>query len=127
MTDDLLKELSNRHDVVRLTVSDTEGLVIASMRGKAPAAVESDAETGDDLWAATNAQFASSVTQHLKDLTLSAPREMAIHGTRDSLLFAWLSVGWLMARVSRGADWPTLWESVRKVQREFASLTGGSV
>lgn len=125
MTEDLLKDLAARPDVVRVAVSDIEGLVVAAVRGRAPASMPSDSDVDDDLWTASAAQFISSTTQHLKDLTLSRPKEMAIHGTADSLLFAWVSIGWLIARVSPGADWPRLWATVRKVQSEFATLTGG--
>ena len=125
MIEDTLEILAHRPDIVRVTISDREGLLIAGMRGQAAPGIASDTDVEDELWTASSAQFITNVTQHLKDLTISKPLEMAVHGTADSLLFAWLNVGWLMARVTPTADWPALWTIVRRIQGEFETLTGG--
>jgi predicted regulator of Ras-like GTPase activity (Roadblock/LC7/MglB family) len=124
MIEDMLATIAERTDVVRLAVSDQEGLLIASLCGKAVAGDPADCEVGDDLWSASTAQFAAGATAHLKDLTLARPLEMVIHGTKDTLLFAWLNVGWLVARVTTEADLPSLWKGLRKFQNEFNTLTG---
>jgi|SaaInl4_150m_RNA_FD_contig_71_53065_length_1629_multi_2_in_0_out_0_2 predicted regulator of Ras-like GTPase activity (Roadblock/LC7/MglB family) len=124
MIEEMLARIAGRSDVVRVVVSDQEGLLIASLNGKAVAGDPADSEVGDDLWSASTAQFAGETTTHLKDLTLARPLEMAIHGTKDTLLFAWLNVGWLVARVTIEADLPSIWVGVRRFQNEFNTLTG---
>jgi len=124
MIEDTLNLLAQRPDVVRVAISDKEGLLIAGASGQAAPGLASDSEVEDDLWTASSAQFLTNVSQHLKDLTISKPLEMAVHGTADSLLFAWLNVGWLIARVTPTADWPALWTLVRRIQGEFETLTG---
>jgi len=126
MIEHIIDNLAQRRDVVRVAVSDREGLLIASLPGSVRAGTPTDAEITDDLWNAFIAQFASNVSLHLKNLTLSRPLEMVIHGTADDLLIVWLNVGWLIARVTSTADWPTLWTTVRTIRNEFDALTGES-
>lgn len=127
MIEDIIDKLAERPDVVRLVVSDREGLLIASARGSAAPGTPRDGELTDDLWNAYIAQFAANMALHLKNITLSRPLEMVIHGTADDLLIVWLNVGWLIARVTSAADWPTLWTVVRGVRDEFDILTGEPV
>ena len=127
MVEDIIQRLTDHPSVVRVMVSDREGLMIAAQQGSAAAGSPVDTDVPDDLWNAYMAQFASNVTAHLKSLTLSRPLEMAVHGTTDDMMVVWLSVGWLIARVQPDADWPTLWSLVQDIRREFDALTGEPV
>ena len=127
MVEDIIRRLAEHPSVVRVMVSDREGLLIAVQIGPAAAGSTADADVADDLWNAYMAQFASNVSTHLKNLTLSRPLEMAVHGTADDMMVVWLSVGWLIARVKSDADWPTLWSIVQDIRREFDTLTGEPV
>lgn len=124
MIEEIIRALAERSDVVRATVSDREGLLIASQRGLAVAGTATDAQLSDDLWNAYVAQFAANMSMHLKSITLSRPLEMVIHGSADDLVIVWLNVGWLVVRATAAADWPTLWTTVRGIQDELDSLTG---
>ena len=124
MVEDIVRELSSHPDVVRVMVSDREGLLIEAQMGQAAAGSPKDAESGDDLWNAYMAQFAANITAHLKSMTLSRPMEMILHGTNDDLLIVWLGIGWLIARTKASADWPALLALVVNIRREFETLAG---
>jgi hypothetical protein len=125
MIEEIIGRLAERPNVVRVAISDREGLLISSVRGLAAAGTPSDVDLTDDLWNAYVAQFAANMSIHLKNITLSRPSEMLIHGTADDLLVVWLNVGWLMARATPAADWPTLRAIVRSVRDDVDALTGG--
>jgi len=124
MIDQIMHRLVEHPDMVRVVISDREGLLIASARGLAGAATAVDAALPDDLWNAYLAQYAANITLHLKNITLSRPLEMIVHGSSDSCIIAWLSAGWLIVRVRSGTDWPTMLAAVRDVQHGFDELTG---
>ena len=127
MIEEIIKKLAERPDVVRVAISDREGLLIAALRGTTKPGTPTDAQVNDDLWNAYLAQFAANMSLHLKNVTLSRPLEMVVRGTADALVVAWVNVGWLLARVTSAADWPTLWQAVRAVQAEIDTLTGEPV
>jgi hypothetical protein len=124
VVEDIVRRLSGHPDVVRVMVSDREGLLVVAQQGPSAAGSAADAEMGDDLWNAFMAQFAANVTTHLKNVTLSRPMEMVVHGTTDDILVVWLGIGWLIARTTSTADWPSLISIVQDVRREFEALTG---
>ena len=120
----IVAPLAERHDVVRVVVSDREGLLIGGMPGKAASGSMRDEETTDEQWSAFIAQFVTDAGAQLKNMTLLQPVNMVVHGTRDSLVITWLNVGWLITRVSPVADWGSLFASVRSVQEKFDEATG---
>jgi predicted regulator of Ras-like GTPase activity (Roadblock/LC7/MglB family) len=120
----IVAPLAERPDVVRVVVSDREGLLIGGLNGKATSGTIRDEETSDDQWSAFVAQFVTDAAQQLKNLTLSQPTDMVVHGTRDSLIITWLHVGWLITRVSPTTDWQSLFATIRTVQSRFDEVTG---
>lgn len=127
MIEGIIQQFGQHPDIVRVTVSDREGLLIAAVEGPASGEATADQETTDDLWNAYMAQFASNLKVHLKNLTLARPLELVIHGSDDDVIIIWLSVGWLIARVRSSADWPSLWQTIRDVRKDFDALTGEPV
>jgi len=124
MIEEMVGRLAAHNDVIRVTVSDREGLLISSATGPAESSVPEDAGLTDDLWNAYMAQFATNLKVHLRNLTLTRPLELVVHGSHDDIVIVWLHVGWLIARVRKSANWPTLWEVVRGIRDEFDALTG---
>ena len=127
MINEIVEKIAQSRDVTRVTISDREGLLIASSSGGSENTNEADAAIGDDLWNAYMAQFAANLKTQLRNLTLTRPLEMVIHGEDDAMVVSWLNVGWLFVRVRDDADWPKLWNVVRGARDEFDALTGEPV
>ncbi|HQI75851.1 MAG TPA: hypothetical protein PK384_05000 [Candidatus Latescibacteria bacterium] len=123
---EIVTPLAERPDVVRVVVSDREGLLIGALKGKAASGSMRDEETTDEQWSAFVAQFVTDAGAQLRNITLHHPTDMVVHGTRDSLVITWLHVGWLITRVSPVADWGDLFATVRAVQQQFDKATGES-
>ena len=124
MIEDIIERLAVQPDVIRVTVSDREGLLISAAQGPAETSGSADSDVSDDLWNAYMAQFASNLKSHLKNITLARPLELVVNGTDDAVVIVWLHVGWLIARVRSSTDWPRLWTAVRGIRNEFDTLTG---
>lgn len=127
MIGEIVERIAQSRDVIRVTVSDREGLLIAAFRGGSDTTNEADEAIGDDLWNAYMAQFASNLKTQLRNLTLARPLELVIHSEDDAIVVSWLNVGWLFVRVRDDADWPRLWNVIRGARDEFDALTGEPV
>lgn len=125
MIGNIVERFAQDPDIVRVTVSDREGLLIAAVHG--PAAEKSGLAADDELWNACLAQLASNMNDHMMDLTLSQPREVVINGAEDDVVIVQLSVGWLIAQVTPSADWPRLRQKIDDICDAFDSLTGDAV
>ena len=125
MIGNIVERFAQDPDIVRATVSDREGLLIAAVHG--PAAQNSELMADDELWNACLAQLASNMNDHMMNLTLSQPREVIINGSEDDVVIVQLSVGWLIAQVKPSADWPHLRQKIGDIRDAFDSLTGDAV
>ncbi len=125
MIGNIVERFAHDPDIVRATVSDREGLLIAAVHG--PSAEKSEFVADDELWNACMAQLASNMNDHLTELTLSQPREVIINGAEDDVIIVQLSVGWLIVQVKPSADWPRLRQEIGDIRDAFDTLTGDAV